>query len=256
MLPIRTTPLVLSASARTPLETPRLIAHDGLMRDATDSFKEALSAALTRWGLPIDRTQLESLHAHFQAMVETNRVMNLTRITGPQAAAVKHYADSLALLKWIDDRGIDAQTVLDIGTGAGFPALPLAVMRPDWSVTAIDATRKKIEFLQRTAATIGLTNLHCSHAHAQHWRPGRKFHVVVFRALTSLAKALQQSARHAAPLGSLVAYKTASIDRGEQDDANALTPMLRLTFHERYAYDLELGRERMQRLLLVYKKST
>ncbi len=239
------------------------------MHGPGDAFATALTKALDRWNLPIMPQQLNQLRAHFEAVVRTNRVMNLTRITDPAEAAVKHYADSLAPLIWVEQRQITVKTVLDVGTGAGFPALPLAVMRPDWSVTAIDATGKKIDFLRRTAAAIGIDNLRCEHAHSQHWRfssfilhpsslsrqrsdPG--FSLVVFRALTALAKSLEQTARHVTPGGWLVAYKTASVDQDEQDAADLTAARLHLRLDERYCYDLEFENEKLNRILYVYGK--
>ena len=239
------------------------------MHGPGDAFDTALTEALDRWNLPITPQQLNQLRAHFEAVVQTNRVMNLTRITDPVEAAVKHYADSLALLIWVGKRQIAVKTVLDVGTGAGFPALPLAVMRPDWSVTAIDATGKKVDFLGRTAAAIGIDNLRCEHAHSQHWkpssyilhpssssrqRPSPGFSLVVFRALTVLAISLEQTARHVAPGGWLVAYKTASVDKDEQDAAANVTRKLGLRPRKRYEYDLELKSERLARALYVYRR--
>ncbi|MGB2987608.1 MAG: 16S rRNA (guanine(527)-N(7))-methyltransferase RsmG [Phycisphaerae bacterium] len=225
------------------------------MNRTPDAFDSALTTALSRWALPIEPGQLDKLRAHFEAVIETNRTMNLTRITEPVASAVKHYADSLAPLLWIRERKIAVQTVLDVGTGAGFPAVPLAVMRPDWSVSAIDATGKKIEFLRRTAAALGLTNLCCEHAHSQHWKPGRSFQLVVLRALTCLPDALEQTARHVAQDGWLAAYKSAAVDRQEQDTAVALAPKLGLCSQKCYAYQLELGNEKLDRILNIYRRS-
>ncbi len=255
------------------------------MHDGLTPFDTALTTALARWGITIEAGCLDRLRAHFQAVIETNRAMNLTRITEPVEAAVKHYADSLAALTWVESRNIAVQTVLDVGTGAGFPAVPLAVMRPDWSVTAIDATAKKIDFLRRTAAAIGLTNLDCKHAHSLHWErssagnvgqvevrdlpqgarrsrqvsPGSTcptgFDLVIFRALSALAKSLEQTAGCVAGDGWLVAYQTDSVDSAQQLAADLAAPKLRLRLIERYAYDLELGGETIRRVLYVYRKS-
>ncbi len=226
------------------------------MHGASDTFDTALKTALERWNLPIELSQLNRLRAHFEAVVETNRVMNLTRITDPVEAAVKHYADSLALLTWVRKCGITVRTVLDVGTGAGFPAFPLAAMQPDWSVTAIDATGKKIEFLRRTAAAIGVGNLHCEHAHSQHWRPGCTFDVVVCRAVAPLPKILEQTAKHVSQGSRLVAYKTAPLDVNEQNAANALALKLQFHKHEQYEYDLESDHARLDRVLCVYRRKS
>lgn len=233
------------------------------MQSGLNTFCAALTAALTRWEISVAPTRLEQLRAHYEAVVEANRSMNLTRITEPVDAAVLHYADSLALLPWVEKRRLTIRTMLDVGTGAGFPAVPLAVMRPDWSVTAIDATGKKVDFLRRTTAAIGLTNLRCEHAHSEHWKPSAssgqpsaiRFQLVVFRALTTLAKALQQTAGFVVPGGWLAAYKTATMDQEEKDTAARLAPRLKLISHECHTYELELKGERLDRVLLIYRKS-
>ncbi len=255
------------------------------MHDGLTAFDTALTTALARWGMTIDPGRLDHLRAHFQAVLKTNRTMNLTRITGSSEAAVKHYADSLAVLTWVENRNIAVRTVLDVGTGAGLPAVPLAVMRPDWAVTAIDATAKKIDFLRRTVAAIGLTNITCAHAHSLHWQrtiadkvgqvevrdlpqgarrarqvsPGSTcptgFDLVIFRALSTLAKSLEHTAGYVARDGWLVAYQTASVDLAEQHAADLAASKLRLRLIERYAYDLEFESETIHRALYVYRKS-
>jgi len=204
--------------------------------------------------MPILPRELHQFRAHFEAVVETNRVMNLTRITEPVEAAVKHYADSLALLLWTRDRSITVRTILDVGTGAGFPAVPLAVIRSEWAVTAIDATRKKVEFLTRTVAAIGLTNVHVEHAHAAHWRPKRPFDVAVVRALAPLGKCLELCAAFVKPRGWLVAYKTASLDRAELAAAEKLLKKTRMRVEEPFPYELQMGDQTLHRTLHLFQR--
>ena len=204
--------------------------------------------------MPILPRELHQLRAHFEAVVETNRVMNLTRITDPVEAAVKHYADSLALLPWTRDRSITLRTILDVGTGAGFPAVPLAVIRSEWAATAIDATRKKVEFLTRTVAAIGLTNVHVEHAHAAHWRPKRPFDVVVVRALAPLGKCLELCAAFVKPSGWLVAYKTASVDRDEIAAAERVLKKTRMRVEEPFPYELQMGDQTLHRTLHLFQR--
>ena len=184
-------------------------------------FNDAVTGPLMTWGVSVSEVQLDQLRAHFDAVVEANRLMNLTRITNPSDAAVKHYADSLALLAWAAALGIKSASLLDVGTGAGFPAIPLAVLRPDWSITAIDGTRKKVEFVSRTAETLGLTNLEAIHAHSDHWTTGQTFQIITLRAVTKLARCVESCARYVAPGGRLVAYKTTSLDPQEHTAALA-----------------------------------
>jgi len=221
----------------------------------TAIFDQALQAALDRYGLPIAPAQLAQLRTHYEAMIETNKVMNLTRITDPVEAAVKHYADSLAVLLWCRDRNIECRTVLDIGTGAGFPALPLAVMRPDWQVTAIDGTAKKVNFLRGVIADLKLANLCVEHAHSTHWQPNRTFDLVVFRALARLDKVIRESHSYLKPRGRFVAYKTASVGQTELATAADAAASLCLAHGEDYAYELIAGDETIPRKLCIYGES-
>ncbi len=96
----------------------------------------------------------EVLFALTQRMLEVNQHLNLTAITEPEAVILRHYADSLILAPMIPE----GAKVADIGSGAGFPALPLAIARPDLTLTAIDGTGKRVRYMTETAAFLGLSN--------------------------------------------------------------------------------------------------
>jgi len=217
-------------------------------------FQTTLEETLRDWSIPITRTQTDQLCAHYDALVDANKTTNLTRITEPVESAIKHYADSLALLKWIEDRGLTPETLLDVGTGAGFPAVPLAVMRPDFSVTAIEATRKKIEFVRQAAAAIGLTNLHCEHAHSKHWNPGRTFDLVMFRALRKLPMSLAETAGFTSAGGRLVAYRTEPLPADERQALQPQLSRLQLTWEDEYPYTLQLRDQTLGRVLQIYRR--
>lgn len=118
-------------------------------------FNEALEAALASLDLAgLSEEQMAQLAKHYSLMCAWNRRINLTRITRPDEAARLHYADSLFGGRFIGD----ARRILDIGSGAGFPALPLAVLRPDRHVTALEANQKKSVFLNEARDELGLAN--------------------------------------------------------------------------------------------------
>lgn len=96
----------------------------------------------------------ETLFALTERMLAVNEHLNLTAITEPEAVILRHYADSLVLAELIPA----GAAVADIGSGAGFPALPLAIARPDLRVTAIDGTGKRVRYMQETAELLGLSN--------------------------------------------------------------------------------------------------
>jgi len=96
-------------------------------------------------------------------MLEQNAVMNLTAITEPSEIILKHYADSLTVAEYLDE----GKTVVDVGCGAGFPSLPLAIARPDLRVMAIDSTEKRINYVKACAKLLGLANLSALTARAE-----------------------------------------------------------------------------------------
>ncbi|MBQ8835876.1 MAG: 16S rRNA (guanine(527)-N(7))-methyltransferase RsmG [Clostridia bacterium] len=106
---------------------------------------------------------IDKFFALTEYMLEQNAVMNLTAITEPSEVILKHYADSLTVAQHIESN----RSVIDVGCGAGFPSLPLAIARPDISVTAIDSTDKRIVYVRECAARLGLTNLTAVTARAE-----------------------------------------------------------------------------------------
>jgi len=224
------------------------------MSSPANEFENTLRGSMSRLRLAITDEQIARLRVHFEAVVETNRAMNLTRITDPAEAAVKHYADSLALLAWVRDHKPTIATVLDVGTGAGFPSLPLAVMQPEWSVTAIDGTGKKIDFLRRATQAIGLSNLACTHANSAEWPTRERFDLVTFRARAALPRAIERSAKFVAPGGWLIAYQTAAVVHSDLHAAESTATGHGLSSHKSYPYELCHDGGILARVLLVFHR--
>lgn len=223
------------------------------MSDA-EIFETTLTQQLAQWLLEPSPEQLGQMASHHGAMVETNRSMNLTRITEPAESAIRHFTDSLALLAWSQSNATEIQTVLDVGTGAGFPAVPLAIMRPDWKITAIDGTKKKTDFVRESASAIGLANLKTEHAHTTHWTTSETFDVVAARALAKLPEAIEQTARFVGYGGHLVAYKSASINQEEREAGEQTAKQHGLKCCEPFEYQLTIGEAALDRVLIVFQK--
>ena len=98
-----------------------------------------------------------------ELLLEKNKVMNLTAITDPEDVASLHFLDSAALLTLAD---LKDKTVVDIGTGAGFPGMPLKILEPSIRMTLLDSLGKRITFLQEVCNELGLQNVQCVHARA------------------------------------------------------------------------------------------
>ena len=109
--------------------------------------------------------QAEQFEKYFALLLEWNKVMNLTAIVDPDEAALKHFADSLTLLPYLDRCG--TRTLIDVGTGAGFPGIPLKIMRPELEVTLLDSLEKRIRFLNAVIGELGLSGIRTIHARAE-----------------------------------------------------------------------------------------
>ena len=131
--------------------------------------------------------QISALFSLTEIMLETNKQLNLTTITNCSQILLKHYIDSLTVSKYLPN----GAKIIDIGCGAGFPALPLAIFRPDLDITALDATSKRIRYVDSTARTLGLDNLHAVAARAEEYvnadNNRESFDVAVARAVAELS---------------------------------------------------------------------
>lgn len=217
-------------------------------------FLEALATALAEWPVEVCEQQRELLYRHYALVREANRTTNLTRITQPADAAVQHVADSLSLLLWVRERFRDGTRVLDVGTGAGYPAVPLAVARPDWHVTAIDSTGKKVAFLQEAALALGLANFSAVHARAEHWKTDSQFDVLTLRAVASLAEGLKKCRRLPGPGGLIVFYKAARMDESEDREARRMADKLGFALIEQVEYELRDASGALPRRLWIYER--
>ena len=148
-----------------------------------DEMEVLLRRGLSELGLP--ETAAAPMARYAQLLLETNQVMNLTAITDPTDVAALHFLDSAALLTLTDLKG---KTVADVGTGAGFPGLPLKIAEPSIHLTLLDAQGKRVRFLEIVCAQLGLTGVACVHGRAEEFAADRResFDIVTSRAVAAL----------------------------------------------------------------------
>jgi 16S rRNA (guanine527-N7)-methyltransferase len=163
----------------------------------------SLSAGLEALGVVVDAAAQAKLLAYLELLTKWNRVHNLTAVREPEQMVVVHLLDSLAVLPYL----YQCASLLDVGTGAGLPGIPLAIARPDLQVTLLDSNQKKVAFLHHAKAELGLANCRIVCARVETWHPEGGFDVVVSRAFADLADFAQQARHLVAPGGALLAMK-------------------------------------------------
>ncbi len=213
-------------------------------------YAAALLAGTESLGLSLSDEQVRLLWRHREAMCAANQRFNLTRIIEPVDVAVKHHADSLAVVAWAERAGVSVKRVLDVGTGAGLPAIPLAIAKPEWEVFAIDGTGKKARFVAETGAALGLRKLKAEHGRSEEWRGG-SFDVVVFKAVGAAGKCLSLAKRHLRGGGNVVVFKTAAVGE-EWDEAVRVAGDSGYSVGDPFSYELRCGDEVLTRAVWVF----
>ncbi len=137
---------------------------------------------------PLSEKQIECFSDYSRLLVEWNEKMNLTAVTDPDGISVKHFLDSILPLSYVNIA--ENSSVADIGTGAGFPGIPIKIMRPDIELTLVDSLNKRINFLKTVAEEIGLEDTECIHGRAEELARKSEFRdsfdVVVSRAVANM----------------------------------------------------------------------
>ena len=210
-------------------------------------FHERFIAGLGSWAP--ERADLLARHAW--AVAKKNEVMNLTRIVDPEGMATRHALDSLAAVPvLVGTEETPIQQVLDLGTGAGYPGLALAIAVPWLRITLLDSTRKKIDFLAELVAELGLENqVECVWGRFEEWiRPERKeFDMVLARAVGPLMRLLEWSTNRW--FGPMLLWKGPRFDE-ELKEAGPLLKKRRMGLAFDMPYELP-GDDAQRRLAVI-----
>ena len=162
-----------------------------------------LDAGIDAMGITVDAKARESMQAHLALVEKWNRVHNLTSVREAEQMVTLHLLDSLSLLPHLGD----AKRVADIGTGAGFPGVPLALARRDVQVALVESSHKKCAFLEQVKAELGIANMDVVCERVEQWKPAQRFEAVLSRAFADLADFVAQAAHLLAPGGRMLAMK-------------------------------------------------
>ena len=167
------------------------------------NLDQSIEAGLAAMAIEATAGQRRQLGAHLELVSKWNRVHNLTAVRETSRMVVLHVLDSLSLLPHIGE----ARSLLDVGSGPGFPGIPVAIMRPALEVTLLDSSSKKCAFLEQARTELGLANVRVACERVEACKPPSPFDVVVSRAFADLQDFIAQSAHLLAPGGRMLAMK-------------------------------------------------
>lgn len=176
------------------------------------------------FGVMLTNEQIDQFTKYFEILVEWNKVMNLTGITDFEEVLVKHFVDSLAVAKIVDMK--DVKSVIDIGTGAGFPGIPLKIAFPHLKITLLDSLKKRIGFLNEVIAQLGLQNIETIHGRAEEYAKQKSYResydLCVSRAVANLAALTEYCLPYVSAGGKFIPYKSGKIEEELAESKNAV----------------------------------
>lgn len=175
-------------------------------------------------GYSIDKSKAQQFYDYYDMLIEKNKVMNLTAITEFKDVIVKHFIDSILVMKCVDLSNVES--VIDVGTGAGFPGLPLKIMYPEKKIVLMDSLNKRVRFLNEVIDKLQLNNIEAVHSRAEDLsrRPEHReqYDLVVSRAVANLSTLSEYCLPFVKIGGNFISYKSDNISEEMEKALNAV----------------------------------
>ena len=186
-------------------------------------FQKILTDTLSAFDIVLTENQLAQLKQYYELLIEWNEKMNLTALTAPEDVSLKHFADSLLLLRYCD---IEKEArVIDVGTGAGFPGMVIKIARPDIQLTLLDSLQKRLGFLDEVCKELGFDDIDLIHSRAEDGSRTElrdSFDIAVSRAVASMNTLCEYDMPYVRIGGRFIAMKGKDADSELADAQNAI----------------------------------
>ena len=193
------------------------------MSDQKEKMK-AFAAECEALGISLSEKQLDQFLTYYHMLIEKNKVMNLTAITDFDEVLQKHFLDSLSVVKAYELTG--RESMIDIGTGAGFPGIPLKIAFPEMKVLLLDSLNKRLLFLNEVIEELGLENIETIHGRAEDFGRDQKyreqFDLCLSRAVANLSTLSELCLPFVKRGGYFISYKSGQVDEEVQDAKRAI----------------------------------
>ena len=201
-------------------------------------MKEFLKKSASALSIELMDEMLEKFQIYFDFLLETNKSLNLTAITEMKDVVLKHFVDSISIVSYFDLKG---KKVIDVGTGAGFPGIPLAILKPDTEFVLADSLKKRLHFIDQVTEKCDLKNVTTVHGRAedlgQDTMYRERFDYCVSRAVASLPVLLELCIPFVKQNGYFISYKSETLQQ-ELGQAKHAMQELNCSLYQEYSYTL------------------